>query len=87
MSTCPCCSDRLLRHIRQGSLYWFCRTCWSEMPNLEEYDRPLSVATSVPTILQPYTLRSATSHSGSLHFAKVIRYERPGKTHRSLVVS
>lgn len=25
----------MLRHIRQQQLYWFCRTCWQEMPSLE----------------------------------------------------
>jgi hypothetical protein len=36
MNTCPCCSNALLRHIKHGSLSWFCRSCWLEMPNLEE---------------------------------------------------
>jgi DNA-directed RNA polymerase subunit M/transcription elongation factor TFIIS len=36
MSICPCCSNLLLRHIRQGTLYWLCRSCWAEMPNFEE---------------------------------------------------
>ncbi|MCY7274948.1 MAG: hypothetical protein LH702_14760 [Phormidesmis sp. CAN_BIN44] len=33
----------MLRHVRHGSLYWFCRTCWSEMPDLN-----YSVARSLP---------------------------------------
>ncbi|NJR63378.1 MAG: hypothetical protein HC769_34130 [Cyanobacteria bacterium CRU_2_1] len=32
MKTCPCCSDRLLRHVRQSTVYWFCPACWQEMP-------------------------------------------------------
>ncbi len=36
LPTCSCCSDRLIRHIRQGSLYWWCHSCWAEMPNMEE---------------------------------------------------
>jgi hypothetical protein len=32
MNTCPCCSNRLLRHIRCHEVYWFCRNCWQEMP-------------------------------------------------------
>jgi ribosomal protein L37AE/L43A len=32
---CPCCSNTLLRHIRQGSIYWFCSDCRMEMPDLE----------------------------------------------------
>ncbi len=41
MTHCPCCADRLLRQYRHGSLSWFCRTCWTEMPPLvtEEYRR------------------------------------------------
>ncbi|KAM3093743.1 hypothetical protein ACKFKG_18505 [Phormidesmis sp. 146-35] len=35
MSNCPCCSDQLLRQVHRGALSWFCRTCWSEMPNFE----------------------------------------------------
>jgi ribosomal protein L37AE/L43A len=30
--TCPCCSNSLLRHVRQGKLYWFCTSCWQEVP-------------------------------------------------------
>ena len=32
MNICPCCSDHLLRHVRYGKVYWFCRHCWQEMP-------------------------------------------------------
>lgn len=32
-SNCPCCSNTLLRHIRSGEVYWFCRHCHQEMPN------------------------------------------------------
>jgi hypothetical protein len=35
MNTCPCCSEHLLRHIRQSSIYWFCPRCKQEMPALE----------------------------------------------------
>ncbi|MFW6359769.1 MAG: hypothetical protein ACOC0N_11240 [Chroococcales cyanobacterium] len=35
MSDCPCCSHRLLRHIRKNEVYYFCRNCWQEMPLLE----------------------------------------------------
>lgn len=36
MAECPCCSEKLLRHVRQGKVYWFCTHCWQEMPNLED---------------------------------------------------
>ncbi|MFM2062867.1 MAG: hypothetical protein RLZZ507_2537 [Cyanobacteriota bacterium] len=32
MNYCPCCSDLLLKHIRNSQSYWFCRSCWQEMP-------------------------------------------------------
>ncbi|AFZ59571.1 hypothetical protein Anacy_4205 [Anabaena cylindrica PCC 7122] len=32
MNYCPCCSNLLLQHIRQSEIYWFCRSCWQEMP-------------------------------------------------------
>ncbi|MGB3495056.1 MAG: hypothetical protein WBA57_20165 [Elainellaceae cyanobacterium] len=34
MNTCPCCSQRMLRHARHGQIYWFCAHCHQEMPNL-----------------------------------------------------
>lgn len=32
--TCPCCGGSILRHVRHGELYWFCPSCWQEMPLL-----------------------------------------------------
>jgi hypothetical protein len=31
---CPCCSQRLLRHISFKRSYWFCTQCHQEMPDL-----------------------------------------------------
>lgn len=31
-NTCPCCGDSLLRHVRHGGVYWFCTSCWQEVP-------------------------------------------------------
>ena len=36
MKGCPCCSTALLRHIRQGRVYWYCTSCHEEMPNFYE---------------------------------------------------
>ncbi len=36
MPNCPCCSDSLLHHIRGAESYWFCRSCWQEMPVLTQ---------------------------------------------------
>ncbi|NJL11104.1 MAG: hypothetical protein HC908_15615 [Calothrix sp. SM1_7_51] len=33
-NNCPCCGGSLLRHIRQGEIYWFCKSCWQEVPVL-----------------------------------------------------
>jgi len=30
--TCPCCSNALLRHVRHSKVYWFCTSCWQEVP-------------------------------------------------------
>ncbi len=35
MSICICCHDHLLRHINNHRVYWFCPTCYQEMPNIE----------------------------------------------------
>jgi len=37
MPLCPCCSDSLLHHIRGAENYWFCRSCWQEMPVLTQH--------------------------------------------------
>lgn len=31
---CPYCSSALLRHARQKGVYWFCMSCWQEVPLL-----------------------------------------------------
>lgn len=33
-NTCPCCGGSVLRHVRQGELYWFCLSCRQEVPLL-----------------------------------------------------
>jgi ribosomal protein L37AE/L43A len=33
-NSCPCCGGSLLRHVRHGTVYWFCKTCWQEVPLL-----------------------------------------------------
>ncbi len=34
MNDCPCCSNLLLKHWKQGKTYWYCPSCRQEMPNL-----------------------------------------------------
>jgi hypothetical protein len=44
MNSCPCCSDILLQHIKGSEIYWFCRSCWQEMPvQVFRNHAPLSV--------------------------------------------
>jgi hypothetical protein len=31
-NACSCCSKLMLRHINRSRTYWFCRSCWQEMP-------------------------------------------------------
>ncbi len=35
MNNCPCCSNLLLKHWKQGKTYWYCGSCRQEMPNLD----------------------------------------------------
>lgn len=43
-STCPCCSNTLLRHIRAKGIYWFCCHCYAEMPNHDSILEKLDTA-------------------------------------------
>jgi ribosomal protein L37AE/L43A len=33
-NSCPCCGGVILRHIRHGEIYWFCSSCYQEVPSL-----------------------------------------------------
>jgi len=33
-NTCPCCGNSLLRHVRRQGIYWFCNSCYQEVPSL-----------------------------------------------------
>jgi hypothetical protein len=47
-AACPCCADRLLRHVRKRQLYWFCSSCHLEMPlSTIDIDAPMRVNDSV----------------------------------------
>lgn len=46
-SSCPCCSNTLLRHIRSTGVYWFCKHCYQEMPNC---DRVLSNSKTITNL-------------------------------------
>ena len=36
MNNCICCHDHLLRHVNHHRVYWFCPTCYQEMPNVDK---------------------------------------------------
>jgi hypothetical protein len=60
MTGCPCCSNQMLRHVRQSQVYWFCRQCWQEMPvyNLNSYGsvRSRNLVTSLGIKRQQFSL-------------------------------
>ncbi|MCW6037208.1 hypothetical protein K4A83_13145 [Spirulina subsalsa FACHB-351] len=35
MYSCPCCGTQLLRFASKNRVYWFCRSCYQEMPIIE----------------------------------------------------
>ncbi|ASC70561.1 hypothetical protein XM38_015010 [Halomicronema hongdechloris C2206] len=54
MATCPCCTNHLMRHIRNQEVYWFCRHCWQAMPAAD--DGRLAIASlghRLDKVLQP----------------------------------
>jgi hypothetical protein len=65
MSTFPCCSDVILRHFQRGSLSWFCRSCWSEMPIIEENHNNTAI------IYQLNLDVTAQNHLSTLKYAQV----------------
>ncbi|PIG92311.1 hypothetical protein CSQ79_16950 [Gloeocapsopsis sp. IPPAS B-1203] len=61
MNNCPCCSDQLLRHIHNHEVYFFCRTCWQEMPVLsEEYNLYPKKVIRLSTLLYQPKQRNAS---------------------------
>ncbi len=52
-NSCPCCGSSLLRHARQGGVYWFCTSCWLEVPllTIAQKPRPESLVKTRP--IQP----------------------------------
>lgn len=49
----------MLRHVQSGRVYWFCRTCWQEMPLVQ------SLGSHRPKVLQPQTLVEAVTLAAS----------------------
>jgi ribosomal protein L37AE/L43A len=55
---CPCCGGSLLRHIRQGEVYWFCKTCRQEVPLLSITRLSNVKATTTQTLPQQASVNS-----------------------------
>ncbi len=36
MNSCPICSGKILRHINQNQIYWYCPNCHQTVPNLTQ---------------------------------------------------
>jgi uncharacterized Zn finger protein (UPF0148 family) len=51
-NNCPCCGSPLLRHARQGGVYWFCTSCWQEVPLLatSQLSRPETGVVHEPVV-------------------------------------
>ncbi|WRH66740.1 MAG: hypothetical protein RSE13_24980 [Planktothrix sp. GU0601_MAG3] len=55
ISTCPCCSDTLVRHIRSREVYWFCRHCYQEMPDYDSLLGNLPETATHPSLYSSLT--------------------------------
>ncbi|MGB5637030.1 MAG: hypothetical protein WBM86_30200 [Waterburya sp.] len=62
LTICPCCSTPMLHHFGNHREYWFCRSCWQEMPDLENtrekrYQQPqklLNLSRGFKTLVNHY---------------------------------
>jgi hypothetical protein len=36
MNQCICCHNQLIRYLDPQRIYWFCASCYQEMPNINE---------------------------------------------------
>lgn len=54
-NNCPCCGSSLLRHARQGGVYWFCTSCWQEVPilTISKMPRPEGATVRSPLVATP----------------------------------
>jgi hypothetical protein len=82
MPYCPCCSDSLLHHLRGTESYWFCRSCWQEMPVLTkgyvaQAPKPVLVELATEIALSQHRLNpNHLSHSRSLESQLEANWER-----------
>jgi hypothetical protein len=65
---CPCCSDRLIRHIKNQQMYWFCRTCWERILPFDVEQQPSPV--EQPSLTAHLELANSTrSHAPAAHLS------------------
>ncbi|MDJ0734239.1 MAG: hypothetical protein QNJ47_09210 [Nostocaceae cyanobacterium] len=57
-NSCPCCDSSLLRHVRHGKIYWFCQSCWQEVPLLTVSNLSNLVKARNSSVITPETVKS-----------------------------
>ncbi len=82
MPHCPCCTDSLLHHIRGSESYWFCRTCWQEMPVLTQGN---TTEIAKPILAKLAKKIFTSDHYGQLHQQDELRSTLEGKWGRMVV--
>lgn len=49
----------MLRHVQSGRVYWFCRTCWQEMPLVKVVSDPPSNGLQPQSLVEAVTLAAS----------------------------
>ena len=62
---CPCCSNKLIHYINHDRDYWFCKTCWSEMPIIKD----CKTKTTESNYHQEVEQESINAHKEILNFS------------------
>jgi hypothetical protein len=71
MTSCPLCSDVLLRHLRSGKPYWLCRRCRLE---ILEKNYPTNASSQLPLPLLTVALAPIPQADG---FTEHLQQQRP----------
>ncbi|MCT7959647.1 hypothetical protein NG799_12440 [Laspinema sp. D1] len=94
MSSCPCCSYQLLRHIRNSQVDWFCQHCWQFMPDfstslrssqsLSHFHNQVDLVTT-----QPGWNREPDRHPHPINLSDSLRFKnaKPNREKTQLVAS
>ncbi len=63
---CPYCRDVLLRHARHRGVYWFCTSCWQEIPdkmtNISSHQTTLGVRSEKDSLALTATKQQLESY-------------------------